>query len=252
MKIFRKYNREEINYYWLNLHQKENDELKSVCFPSHTLFLNRFFDALQKFAIKRMLKELKIEIKDKRILDLGCGRGRWLQFYGERGGKVVGIDLSEEAVQFCKKKGFRAIKGNVTNLPFPSESFDIVNSITVLHHLNYNDQKVAGEEIRRVLVPGGIAILLECTYNDPSPHMFGRTTQSWQTLFSNFELLYLEAHYYCSLIRIFWKIPLLRNIGLLENLIVLIQSPLERYFLRKNFRKVNKKALQHLMVFKKK
>lgn len=246
-----KYNKEKAEKYWLTIHQKEIDDLKAVCFPGHSYYLNTFFDKMQKFAINRAVTYLKIPIKNKNILDIGCGRGRWLEFYSKLGGIVTGVDLSQEAVNICRQKGFNVRQGNILHLPFENGVFDVVNSVTVLHHISFDDQKLAIDEISRVLKPQGIVIILECTYNDPAPHMYGRTIESWKELFHNCHMVFSEAHYYSPLIRLFWKIPIMRKIKYLENIIVFIQFPLEKKFLEKNFCKINDKALQHLMIFQK-
>jgi len=252
MNFYHKYNSNEVAKYWLTLHQKERNDLKAVIFPNHTLYLNKFFDEMQKFVILRALSYLDISCENKKMLDIGCGRGRWLGFYKSLGAIPLGLDLSKDAVNICKKKNFKAIVGDCRHLPFNDSSFDVVNSVAVLLHLTFEDQKIAAKEIMRILKPGGLLILLECTRNDSSPHVFCRSEESWQDIFRDLNSVFLEAHYFCPLLRLFWKIPFLGNIDWLENLIVALQKPWEKLFLSRNFSRQNKKALQHLMIFLKK
>lgn len=70
--------------YWQNLHDKGEDDLAVVTFPDKPVWFNRFFDRVEKFAISRCIKNENF--LGKRILDLGCGRGRWLDYFSQRGG----------------------------------------------------------------------------------------------------------------------------------------------------------------------
>ena len=249
MRNLSKYSNSEAKKYWLKIHIQEVDDLKSVCFPQHSIFFNRFFDYFQKFAIRRALNTLQISVSGKKILDIGCGRGRWIKFYNSLGGITTGVDLSPEAINKCREKGLQAIQCDITELPFKNNTFDIVNSVTVLHHIPYEQQKRVVSELYRVLKPQGWMIMLECTSSDPAPHMFSRKVEEWETLFKKFKLVFCEGHYYTYLIRLFWKIPLINRLELLENIVVAFQIPIEKYFLKRYFSKRNHKALQHLMVF---
>ncbi len=92
--------------------------------------------------------------------------------------------MSEKAVAICKRKGFLACIGSIENMGmFGCESFDFVSSITVLLHLPYDIKKKAIAEIGRVLKKGGKGILIESTWNDPSPHVFSYSVDEWNTIF---------------------------------------------------------------------
>ena len=87
-----------------------------------------------------------------RILDVGCGTGANLEMLS-RFGRAEGVDVSDEALEFCRSKGLRVHKGLAEDLPFADEEFDLVTGLDVVEHL---DDDVAGlREMRRVLKPGG-------------------------------------------------------------------------------------------------
>lgn len=91
------------------------------------------------------------------ILDAGCGTGLLMQELSSLG-TVEGIDISEEALDFCRRRGLTNVqRGDVTQLPFASESFDLVTAMDILEHLD--DDTGALREWRRVLKPGGRVIL---------------------------------------------------------------------------------------------
>lgn len=99
-----------------------------------------------------------------RVLDAGCGAGRHLcEAFRKEGVEVVGVDinladLGKAHAMLClmaKDKGGKwlLIKGDVTNLPFPDESFDAVICSEVLEHIP--ECAKAACELVRVLKPGG-------------------------------------------------------------------------------------------------
>lgn len=92
-----------------------------------------------------------------RILDVGCGTGLLLKELAAFG-DVQGIDVSQLAIDFCNERGLSNVAlGNATAIPFPDNSFDIVLALDVIEHVA--DDATAAREIRRVLKPGGTAIV---------------------------------------------------------------------------------------------
>lgn len=93
-----------------------------------------------------------------RILDAGCGSGAnlaWLQ----REGRAVGVDLWPEALAFSRRRGVSVARASVLALPFPDRSFDLVTSFDVLYHRWVEDDRVALQELHRVLKPGGLLLV---------------------------------------------------------------------------------------------
>ena len=93
-----------------------------------------------------------------RILDAGCGTGRNLaEFAGWA--RPAGVDLSEEALRFCRQRGVPAARGRLQALPFPAGAFDAVTSFDVLYHRWVEDDRAAVAELARVLRPGGLLLV---------------------------------------------------------------------------------------------
>lgn len=96
-----------------------------------------------------------------RVLDAGCGNGRYLLPLSKKY-DVVGTDISvlalSRARNYLEKSAQDAgfIASSITHLPFSDDSFDAVVCYGVLQHLFENERVLAVEELRRVLRPHGL------------------------------------------------------------------------------------------------
>jgi len=90
---------------------------------------------------------------DLHILDVGCGTGLMLQEM-QPYGTVEGVELSDEALEFCRQRGCRNVrKASAMELPFADASFDVLTAVDILEHMD--DDRGALQEWARVLKPGG-------------------------------------------------------------------------------------------------
>mgnify|MGYP005845742769 FL=1 len=171
--------------------------------------LNGFFDALQRWTVKSLVRGSPPR-PGERILDLGCGTGRWSRFFAAFGACPVGVDLGVRALRWAKRllpEGGWAVMA-IPRLGFQDGSFDWAISVTVLQHLPYPEQEEAVREIHRLLRPGGRGILVELV--DISEHVFyvfPRAREDWEALFgrAGFRIRKFSA---CE--RIPW-VPILRK-----------------------------------------
>ena len=98
----------------------------------------------------------KLNAQNPKILDVGCGTGANLEML-KNFGAAEGVDVSDDALEFCKLKGLKAHKGLAEKLPFADESFDIVTALDVVEHL---DDDIAGlKEMRRVMKQDGRTLI---------------------------------------------------------------------------------------------
>jgi len=99
-----------------------------------------------------------------KILDAGCGVGgglKWLSAFGV----TAGIDLHPLAIAYASRVSDRVARASVQQLPFASESFDLVASFEVLYHLAVTDDEAALREFARVLRPGGWLVVRVPAYD---------------------------------------------------------------------------------------
>lgn len=102
-----------------------------------------------------------IEPEDK-VLDLGCGNGRFFEFCKNKNADYFGADPSEKLIAIAKSR-YPEAKFQTTDalkLPFPNNYFDKIYSIAVLHHIPSKELRLRFlEEAKRVLKPKGLLIV---------------------------------------------------------------------------------------------
>ena len=97
-----------------------------------------------------------------RILDAGCGTGRNLLEYG-RLGEATGVDVSQQAVEFCRGRGLHNVRrAAVEDLPFEPSSFDLLLATDVIEHVD--DDLPVLSELHRVAAPEARLVLTVPAY----------------------------------------------------------------------------------------
>ncbi len=100
--------------------------------------------------------------KNGKLLEAGSGLGKWVNYFHVRGYDITGIDYSQVAVDELKKYNseFNVVLGDITDIPFGDETFDVYLSFGVLEHLEKDENlHKAISEAYRVLKKQGIAII---------------------------------------------------------------------------------------------
>lgn len=114
------------------------------------------------------IKEMLPALTGKRIIDLGCGTGRFtFLLEGEKPAEILGVDLSDNMLQLAKKKAIkngsaaRFIKADASNA-FTDEKFDLVFSSTLTHYVP--DLDAFFINVSRMLLPEG-----QCVFSVMNP-----------------------------------------------------------------------------------
>ncbi len=98
-------------------------------------------------------------------VDLGCGRGEWVDLLTEHGFDAQGVDLDDGMLEACRKKGLRVTKADAVAFlkSLANEAQSIVSGLHIAEHLPFSElQNLVGQALR-VLKPGGILILETAT-----------------------------------------------------------------------------------------
>ena len=107
------------------------------------------------------IEPLKEIDSDCKAVDLGCGRGEWLELLIEHGFDVTGIDLDDSMLAACRELGLPAEHGDaITHLRgLPDASVGVVSGFHVAEHIVFSDLQSLVQEALRVLAPAGLLIL---------------------------------------------------------------------------------------------
>lgn len=110
---------------------------------------------------KQFIEPLLDIEKNPRALDLGCGRGEWLEILGEMGVAAVGVDLDQGMLAACAERGLIGIHGDAIEYisSLESNSQLVVSAFHVVEHISFESLQKLTEEAYRVLQPGGVLIL---------------------------------------------------------------------------------------------
>lgn len=121
------------------------------------------------------LSEHVTDLKERKILDIGSGRGGFLLDAALHHAEVHGIELNSENVTLSKKRlmenqfNIEVIQGTAEELPYRNESFGFVNLAEVIEHVD--DPLLVLKEVHRVLKPGGMVyISVPTRYSFKDPH----------------------------------------------------------------------------------
>lgn len=115
----------------------------------------------------------QIPLEGKKVLEVGCGRGGGAEYLGRcfRPANLIGMDISEQAVDFCIEKygddkHLSFVRGDALALEqlFSPESFDVVVNVESSHR--YTDFSAFAKGIYTILSPGGHLLLTDFRKSD--------------------------------------------------------------------------------------
>jgi len=99
------------------------------------------------------IRDFAKHVRNKKVLDVGCGNGNYTSLFAKNGNVVFGVDINDFRHKIYKDK-FTYKKYNGKRLPFNNNEFDVVVSFDVIEHVE--DDVLFFSEINRVLKKGGI------------------------------------------------------------------------------------------------
>jgi SAM-dependent methyltransferase len=143
----------------------EGDGLAAVCAYGMPGFYNRAIDLTQRMALAPWLRVNP----GMRVLDVGCGVGRWSRLLAARGAEVTGVDLSPTMIGEARRRATvaglaercRFLVQDSSSLDLGAR-FDLVLGVTMLQHiLDLDALRAAVQRIARHVTPTGRIVLLE-------------------------------------------------------------------------------------------
>jgi len=166
-------------------------DLRSVIDPADELgYKNNYISGLQHKILSDVIGE---SLKGKRVLDFGCGIGRFTQFLKDCGAsEIIGLDFCDEMLQGndgCTRK----ICAPVYDLPLEDQSIDAILSVWTMQYLDIKLLIQSVKEIERVLSDGGIVYAIEQLSNNGYGSVFPRYLSDYQLAFENFNMIYSRS-----------------------------------------------------------
>ena len=137
-------------------------------------WLTPLYDPILKWAMReetfkqRLVQGANLQ-PNMDVLDLGCGTGTLTVMLKQAAplANITGVDGDPQVLSIAQSKAIQANlnirwdKCMAFDLPYPDNSFDIVTSSLVIHHLTAPDKLRAFQEVRRVLRPGGCFLIVD-------------------------------------------------------------------------------------------
>lgn len=191
---------------------------------------NPVLESIIRFLTTRKRDRIKKYIRKGRILDIGCGRGLFLDIMAKDGWAVTGYEFDQKSASYAVNNyGLEVYSGALKN-KFEDESFDVVNINHVLEHLEDPDETLS--ECHRVLRKGGLLVVavpnidsLQAKFGksnwfqlDLPCHLFHFSTQSLVSLIEkNYFHVQLVRHFKFEYNPYGWLQTILNISGIPEN-----------------------------------
>jgi O-antigen chain-terminating methyltransferase len=113
-----------------------------------------------------LIQEIQADSADNSIVDLGCGRGEWLELLKEEGYIAYGLELNRSAAGQCRELGLDVVETDMLEYlrSIDSGSLGAVTGFHIVEHLQFKYLIALVDEMLRVLRPGGLAL-----FETPNP-----------------------------------------------------------------------------------
>ena len=146
---------------------KNSYQWDSYCSDEVGLYVEKIkLDLERQIFLRPVIQEfMEMEAPGKKVLDIGCGPAHWCCEAAKCGAKSVdGLDVHEGMVEVAQQataqySSVNICVGDVMDMPYDDNTFDVAISILVTCNLHPEALKKHFEELRRVLAPGGKALV---------------------------------------------------------------------------------------------
>ncbi|MCY7321468.1 MAG: methyltransferase domain-containing protein [Phormidesmis sp. CAN_BIN36] len=169
---------EASHHHLSHYHPAEEDHLLDAFYVA---FENRFRGSREQIldllsVYLPLIADLKLDVPNCQILDIGCGRGEWLELLQKSGYTAKGIDINRVMLDQCRSQGLDVVEADVIGYlrSLPDNYLSVVTGFHIIEHLAFPVLMTLFSETMRVLKPGGIVI-----FETPNPENVIVGTQSF-------------------------------------------------------------------------
>jgi SAM-dependent methyltransferase len=114
-----------------------------------------------------------------KLLDVGCGGGRFMNRMGRIGWEVEGIDFDEKATgKITRRYGMKTYTGDLVSCKLPDVSYDAITMSHTIEHL-FDPEKIL-VECMRILKPGGRLVVVTPNVESTAATLFGKFWRGWE------------------------------------------------------------------------
>lgn len=162
--------------------ESEETRIRQVYAQRQGAFRYSWFNHGHVFRIQRLERDILAflrsrslsDLQDKKILEVGCGRGQWLREFikwGANPSNLTGIDILPDRVSQARRycpEGVKIHCGNAAKLAFDNASFDLVFQFTVFSSiLDVAVKEMLAHEMLRVVKDDGLILWYDLCLNNP-------------------------------------------------------------------------------------
>jgi O-antigen chain-terminating methyltransferase len=179
--------------------------------PLYLAFENQFRGTREEIRERLLeyvprIRESGAGVEGREILDIGSGRGEWLEIMRDAGLSAKGVDLNHVLVQGCLDQGFAVTEQDALSYlrALPDNCLGAITSFHLIEHLGFEDRIALFDECVRVLKPGGVAL-----FETPNPrNLLVGGCNFWADP-THLRPLYPETHQFLLEYRGFCRVELL-------------------------------------------
>jgi ubiquinone/menaquinone biosynthesis C-methylase UbiE len=159
--------------------EREYHNLRFTDDSEREMRVGRFYSAI-RYGFDLYEARVAEHARRRRVLEYGCGTGSLAFGLTREAAEVIGIDISEVAIESARREARRRgltnahfVVDNAEAMQFPDGRVDVVVGSGIVHHL---DIPRAMAEVRRVLSEGGVAVFAEPLAHNPALKWYRRRT----------------------------------------------------------------------------